>query len=121
MRVLLDTHWFVLGDARLSTPATQCILEAANAKLVSPASYWEIAIKISLGKYVLTEPYLDFMRNAVEGNGFEILPIAPVGSAPMGPRPCCWLFSQPSFCLAMFTTKPIACSNEWKFGNAFVS
>jgi PIN domain nuclease of toxin-antitoxin system len=42
MRVLLDTHallWFVLGAPQLSPPATSCILEPANTKLVSPASY----------------------------------------------------------------------------------
>jgi PIN domain nuclease of toxin-antitoxin system len=59
----------------LSAAATSCILAPANTKLVSPASYWEIAIKIRLGKYVLAEPYVDFMRRAVEGNGFEILHI----------------------------------------------
>jgi len=78
MRALLDTHallWFVLGDAQLSATAKSCILKAATTKLVSPASYWEIAIKISLGKYALTQPYVDFMRRAVEGNGFEILHI----------------------------------------------
>jgi PIN domain nuclease of toxin-antitoxin system len=78
MRALLDTHallWFVLGDARLSATATDFIQDLASTKLVSPASYWEIAIKISLGKYSLAEPYVDFMRRAVDGNGFEILHI----------------------------------------------
>ena len=37
------------------------------------------------------------------------------------PRPCRWLFSQPSFCLAMFTTRPMACSNELKFGKPLAS
>lgn len=78
MRALLDTHallWFVLGDAQLSPTAASRILDPATTKLVSPASYWEIAIKISIGKYRLAEPYVDFMRRAVEGNGFEVLHI----------------------------------------------
>jgi len=37
------------------------------------------------------------------------------------PRPRCWLFSQPSFCLAMSVTRLIPCSNELKFGNACAS
>jgi len=52
MRLLLDTHaflWFVLGDPRLVRSARDQIRDPARAKLVSPASYWEIAIKISLG------------------------------------------------------------------------
>jgi PIN domain nuclease of toxin-antitoxin system len=78
MRLLLDTHaflWFVLGDAQLSDAAKSFILDAANTKLVSPASYWEIAIKISLKKYTLHEPYEAFMQRGIFGNGFEILPI----------------------------------------------
>ena len=80
MKLLLDTHaflWFVLGDAQLSETAKSSILDAANTKLVSPASYWEIAIKISLKKYTLHEPYEAFMQRGIFGNGFEILPIEP--------------------------------------------
>ncbi|MFN3650987.1 MAG: type II toxin-antitoxin system VapC family toxin [Armatimonadota bacterium] len=80
MRLLLDTHallWFALGDGRLSAVARQQIAAPDNQVLVSPASYWEIAIKISLGKYVLNEPYRAFMYEAIQGNGFEILPILP--------------------------------------------
>jgi PIN domain nuclease of toxin-antitoxin system len=52
VRILLDTHallWFYLGDDRLSSAAQAAILDLDNHKLVSPASYWEIAIKISIG------------------------------------------------------------------------
>jgi hypothetical protein len=31
--------------------------DLGNQKLISPAVYWEIAIKISINKYHLTEPY----------------------------------------------------------------
>jgi len=78
MRLLLDTHswlWFVLGDASLSAAARTLIEDPGNAKFVSPASYWEIAIKISIGKYVLPLPYEKFIRNAVHGQGFLVLPI----------------------------------------------
>jgi hypothetical protein len=56
VKLLLDTHtllWFVLGDAQLSAAARQFIEDPANTKFVSPATYWEIAIKISIGKYAL--------------------------------------------------------------------
>ena len=45
-----DTHtflWFVLGDTQLSAKAKTIIEDAGNEKLVRPASYWEIAIKVS--------------------------------------------------------------------------
>ncbi|MGH8071972.1 MAG: type II toxin-antitoxin system VapC family toxin [Candidatus Entotheonellia bacterium] len=78
MRLLLDTHaflWFVLGDAQLSNTAKSYILDSAHAKLISPASYWEIAIKVSIGKYILNASYELFTQRGIEGNGFEILPI----------------------------------------------
>lgn len=80
MRILLDTHtllWFYLGDPQLSSTARGLIDDPANTKLVSPASYWELAIKVSLGKYVLTESYDDFIQHAVFDNGFVILPVEP--------------------------------------------
>ena len=80
MNLLLDTHtllWFVLGDASLSVTARQLIEDATNSKLVSPATYWELAIKISIGKYALHEPYETFIDRAIRQNGFLILPIEP--------------------------------------------
>jgi PIN domain nuclease of toxin-antitoxin system len=81
---MLDTHtflWFVLGDSKLSSTARKQIEEPSNEKLISPASYWEIAIKISTGKYTLPQPYEDFMQKGIEGNGFVILPIEPKHTA----------------------------------------
>ena len=54
MRLLLDTHaflWFIFGDPQLSDKARTLINDGDNDGLVSPATYWEIAIKISIGKY----------------------------------------------------------------------
>jgi PIN domain nuclease of toxin-antitoxin system len=78
MTLLLDTHaflWFALGDTRISSAALAAIYDRSNRKLVSPATYWEIAIKISVGKYTLTEAYHAFMQRAIFGNGFQIIPI----------------------------------------------
>ncbi|MCP9493386.1 MAG: type II toxin-antitoxin system VapC family toxin [Pyrinomonadaceae bacterium MAG19_C2-C3] len=78
MKLLLDTHsfmWFVAGDTRLSKTAREAIEDAANEKFVSVASAWEIAIKHSLGKIVLSEPYEIFMSGQIAVNGFELLNI----------------------------------------------
>jgi PIN domain nuclease of toxin-antitoxin system len=78
LRLLLDTHsllWFVLNDAQLSDSARTTISDPANDVLVSPASYWEIAIKVSIGKYTLTVPYQDFIQHAIADNDFEVLPV----------------------------------------------
>jgi PIN domain nuclease of toxin-antitoxin system len=80
VRLLLDTHallWFYLGDSQLSRPAQDSIIDPNNIKLISPASYWEIAIKLSIQKYTLRVSYDEFIQEAVFDNGFEILPIEP--------------------------------------------
>ncbi|MEX1026749.1 MAG: type II toxin-antitoxin system VapC family toxin [Candidatus Paceibacterota bacterium] len=80
MRLLLDTHtllWFVLGDGRCSEVARELIEDDAHEKWISPASHWELAIKISLGKYSAPIPFVDFFERAVTSNGFLFLPIEP--------------------------------------------
>ena len=84
MRLLLDTHalyWYIQGDLKLSVVAQSLIQDAANTPLVSPASYWEIAIKISVGKWQLNQTYQDFLDLAFNGYGFGILPILPAHTA----------------------------------------
>ena len=74
MRALLDTHgllWFLLDDPKLPQVAKGIIADGSNDIAVSPASYWEIAIKISLGKYRLPEPYGPFMERELAQNRFE--------------------------------------------------
>ena len=78
MNVLLDTHtliWFYQDDSNLSVAARTCLRDPANEKYVSPASYWEIAIKLGTGKLTLADPYPDFLQHAILDNGFLILPI----------------------------------------------
>lgn len=60
MRLLLDTHsflWFIVGSPNLSDVAKTQISETSNEVLLSSASLWEIAIKVSLGKLTLTRPF----------------------------------------------------------------
>ncbi len=78
MRLLLDTHaflWFVTNDPQLSETALEVIAEPTNSILLSPASYWEIAIKVSLGKYPLTVPFETFFQEGIEGSDVMIVPI----------------------------------------------
>ena len=63
------------------------IEDLSNEKLISPASYWEIAIKISLNKYTLSQPYDEFMQKAIADNGFIILPIHPKHTATLTSLP----------------------------------
>ncbi len=81
MRILLDTHtlyWFIEGHPNLTQLATTMIGNPNNEILISPASYWEMAIKISLGKWKLNQSYQHFIDIALVQYEFSILPVTPV-------------------------------------------
>jgi len=78
VKLLLDTHaflWFLLNDDRLSNDAQSLIATPENDLLLSSASCWEIAIKISLGKYSLGESLETFLTREIVENRLTMLPI----------------------------------------------
>jgi PIN domain nuclease of toxin-antitoxin system len=84
VRLLLDTHamyWYIEGDPQLGTNARTLIQDASNEILISPASYWEIAINISIGKWILNRTYEEFIDIGLNKYGFKILPILPAHTA----------------------------------------
>lgn len=84
MRLLLDTHaflWFVGGDPRLGAAARSAIEDVSNTRLLSAASMWEIAIKVSLGKLSLHVPFGDLFPGQLRSNGIELLAIRPEHAA----------------------------------------
>jgi PIN domain nuclease of toxin-antitoxin system len=53
VRLLLDTHtflWWVADAQQISSTARKAIAQPQNDCWVSVASFWELAIKVSLGK-----------------------------------------------------------------------
>lgn len=99
MRLLLDTHtlyWYIEGAPQLKATTQKLIQDVSNEILLSPVSYWEIAIKVSLGKWKLNRSYLDFIALALNQYGFEVLAILPTHTAavvelPFHPRDPFWL------------------------------
>jgi PIN domain nuclease of toxin-antitoxin system len=78
MRLLLDTHaflWFIDDSPRLSARA-KTLLESDAELLLSAASLWEIAIKVSLGKLTLAQSFDTFLPEQLTKNGVEVLPIS---------------------------------------------
>jgi PIN domain nuclease of toxin-antitoxin system len=78
VRLLLDTHsflWFVGGDSSLSVAARLLIEDADNSVLLSAASVWEIAIKVSLGKLHLEQPFDVLIPQQLLVNHIELLGI----------------------------------------------
>lgn len=80
MKVLLDTHtflWFIQGNDNLSDIARASIEDLKNQKLVSTASLWEIAIKVSIGKLEIGMSMPELIKREVLGNTFQIMRIEP--------------------------------------------
>lgn len=78
-RLLLDTHaflWFAFADERLSRSACEAIEDPSVVKMLSVASLWEIAIKLSLGKLELGTSLDRFFHDEVEGREIEVLAIS---------------------------------------------
>ncbi|HXJ40634.1 MAG TPA: type II toxin-antitoxin system VapC family toxin [Bryobacteraceae bacterium] len=76
MPVLLDTHtflWWCEDSPELSHSARQTI-ERQDC-FVSLASFWEIAIKVNLGKLHLPSSIERFLPEQMSLNGFETLEI----------------------------------------------
>jgi PIN domain nuclease of toxin-antitoxin system len=71
MIYLLDTHtflWFIGGDASLSPTAKILIQDLNNTILLSMASVWEMAIKVSLGKLSIPPSFEQFIDNQLQLN-----------------------------------------------------
>jgi PIN domain nuclease of toxin-antitoxin system len=77
-RVLLDTHsflWFVTADPKLSGPAQRAIATGSNEPLLSVASIWEMAIKVSIKRLPIPEPLETFIPTQLSVNRIGLLPI----------------------------------------------
>jgi PIN domain nuclease of toxin-antitoxin system len=78
VRLLLDTHsflWFIGGDEQLSDVARELITDIDNDVLLSVASLWEIAIKVSIDKLALAKPFEELIPEQIVLNEIEVHPI----------------------------------------------
>ena len=91
MRILVDSHallWYALGDPRLSATAEAAVRDPAHEVLVSPATLWELAIKVSIGKLALNGIAFDELIDRCENQcGFGLLPITPAHTAAVATLP----------------------------------
>ena len=77
---LLATHsflWFIGGAAGLSPYARQLMEDRTNERLLSIASLWEMAIKVSLSRLTVPLPFTNLVPEHVYGNAIEIFGIVP--------------------------------------------
>ena len=79
MALLLDTHtflWWTQDSSRLSRRARAAIGRPEEDCLVSIASCWEMAIKISLGRLTLPGSLDRFIAEQLAANGMRVLPLS---------------------------------------------
>jgi PIN domain nuclease of toxin-antitoxin system len=90
MKLLLDTHtflWFLSDDAQLSAQARALIEDGSNEVLLSVASLWEMAIKISPGKLRLSQRFDPFISEQLALNAINLLDITVAHTAALIPLP----------------------------------
>lgn len=78
MRLLLDSNavfWAMLNDPKLSATAANLLGDLGNQCLISPVNHWEMAMKISVGKYQITGDFQAMWHDAM--TRFAVLPIEP--------------------------------------------
>src|SRR5262249_53580287 len=63
-------------NPQCSDEARRLIEDPNNAKFLSMASAWEIAIKVGIGKLLIGQPLDIFLPDQLERNGIDLLPIA---------------------------------------------
>ena len=77
MKILLDTHavlWAIAGSG-LSDGARDAFTDIENELYFSASSYWEICIKISIGKLQLPPGWEDILDEFFQINDIRWLPI----------------------------------------------
>jgi PIN domain nuclease of toxin-antitoxin system len=76
--VLVDTHallWWLFDPSRLSPTARGILEDAASPKLVSMATLWELAIKISTGKLGWSQVTVRDIAGQLIEQEFTLLPV----------------------------------------------
>ena len=80
MKMLLDTHalvWALTDKDQLSAEARRVYLDTRNKLSISPVSFWELAIKSSIGKIKLKENWCSAFRADLDENAIQWLPVSP--------------------------------------------
>ncbi|MDB5007687.1 MAG: hypothetical protein JWP45_2080 [Mucilaginibacter sp.] len=84
MNYLLDTHaliWAIKERKKLSPVVIQTLENADNSIFVSAITFWEIALKFSVGKLELRNILPDEFPEASLQMGFELISLSPNESA----------------------------------------
>jgi PIN domain nuclease of toxin-antitoxin system len=96
MNYLLDTHvmlWFLEDSAQLSPKARKIIENGENLIYWSAASFWEITVKVSLGKIQLQDNWIEALELEKKVNRIIDLPMKEAHCIPHLKLP--WIHKDP--------------------------
>jgi PIN domain nuclease of toxin-antitoxin system len=126
MRVLVDTHvivWWLIDDKRLSKTARRILEDPDQKRLVSFASLWEIAIKMSLGKLEVRNLMFSEIEPELRRYEFQFLPIRLADLEQLGSLP--WRHRDPFDRLliaqAIAEKVPLMTADTWAQGYPLVT
>ena len=80
MRFIIDTHiflWALTDDAKLRKKARLLVEDVDNQLVLSIASLWEMAVKVSIGKLEQKRTFAELVEVGVRGKGIGLLSITP--------------------------------------------
>jgi PIN domain nuclease of toxin-antitoxin system len=75
---LLDTHtliWSQDDPNKLGATAATVLRDPKNALMVGVIVYWEISLKVAVGKLRLSKPFREWVDTAIADLGLGILPV----------------------------------------------
>jgi PIN domain nuclease of toxin-antitoxin system len=111
--ILLDTQvliWFSQGHPQLR-PAARTLIEqetAAGTAVISPISFWEVAMLVDKAKIALGWRPLDWMESILDGRGFRLEPLAPIIAIDAGSLPGD-IHGDPADRIIVATARHLAC------------
>lgn len=75
MTCLIDTHtfiWSISDTGKLSSTAREILIDNGNTVFVSVVSFWEIALKTSIKKFIF-EGIINSNLNSIKKYGLRLL------------------------------------------------
>jgi PIN domain nuclease of toxin-antitoxin system len=80
VNLLLDTHvflWAAFDEERLPTQIQSALRDPLNQVHVSAVSFWEISLKVAIGKLLLKNVTPEQLPGTAEKMGFQLLDLTP--------------------------------------------
>lgn len=105
--ILLDTHvllWWQAGGERLSKRVTREI-EKAGPILVSPISFWEVAVLVEKGRVTLDRDIFVWTSDFLSAEDVDVAPLTPSAAIGAGLLPKQGFGGDPADCMLYATAR----------------